>query len=69
MCPIDRRSGVELAIETDRSADAYFPLTPALSLREREHRRQSVGESGAVGKCDARALPFLLPKGEHPPRV
>jgi hypothetical protein len=45
-------------------SEALFPLTPALSSRERENPRQSVGESETVGLSDGRASP--LPPYEHP---
>ena|SRR5436309_13838745 len=41
-----------------------FPLTPALSLGERENRRQSVDESDALGNYTRRASLFPLPEGE-----
>jgi len=41
-----------------------FPLTPALSLRERENPRQRVGESGAPSIFERRAAGLPLPKGE-----
>ncbi len=41
-----------------------FPLTPALSPGEREHRRQSVGESKAVEHIENRASLPPLPEGE-----
>ena len=41
-----------------------FPLTPDLSLRERETRRQSVGECNAPRTIKTRALLFPLPGGE-----
>ncbi len=39
-------------------------LTPALSPGERENRRQSVGETCAIGDFERRALLFPLPEGE-----
>jgi hypothetical protein len=47
-----------------RSADAHFPLTPALSLGERENHRLSFGKSRTVEKCETRARLFPLPEGE-----
>src|SRR5437870_1938144 len=41
-----------------------FPLTPALSLRERGNRRQSAGESGFVETFEGCAQELPLPKGE-----
>jgi hypothetical protein len=41
-----------------------FPLTPALSLGEREPRRSPLAESGRVGPANARAMILPLPKGE-----
>ncbi len=41
-----------------------LPLTPTLSLGERENRRQSAGESETVGTFDGCALQLPLPKGE-----
>src|SRR3989442_660464 len=45
-------------------ASAWFPLTPALSLRERENRRPSVGEYEVVGTFERCALFLPLPEGE-----
>jgi len=36
-----------------RNASVYFPLTPSLSLGERENRRQAVLEPGAVRPAKA----------------
>jgi len=47
-----------------RVANVVFPLTPALSLKERENPRQMFGESSIVGNSEDRALLFPLPKGE-----
>jgi hypothetical protein len=41
-----------------------FPLTPTLSLGEREKPRQSVGEKEIIGTSETRAWRFPLPKGE-----
>ncbi len=41
-----------------------FPLTPALSLRERENRRQRVGEFGALELLEKRTQGPPLPNGE-----
>jgi hypothetical protein len=41
-----------------------FPLTPALSLGERENRHQTVGESGGVGIIEDLPWLFPLPEGE-----
>jgi len=41
-----------------------FPLTPALSPREREVSRQSVGESKVLRTFNTRAWLFPLPEGE-----
>ena len=43
---------------------APFPLTPALSLREREHRRQRIREPEALGIMSVRSLLLPLPEGE-----
>jgi len=45
-------------------SDAAFPLTPALSLGERENRRPLLAEAGRVGTFETRASSFPLPKGE-----
>ena len=76
-------SGAAADEERKRSADVPFPLTPALSPRERENPRQRVGESGASGMIERRSsrLPLLwgcacpaspllrppIPKGLCPP--
>ena len=41
-----------------------FPLTPALSPRERENHRQSVGESKVLGNVENRPSPHPLPQEE-----
>jgi hypothetical protein len=41
-----------------------FPLTPALSPREREKLRPSGGESEIVGVFVSCAMPLPLPEGE-----
>ena len=41
-----------------------FPITPALSPRERENHRQSVGESKVLGNVENRPSLHPLPKGE-----
>ena len=41
-----------------------FPLTPALSLGERENRRQSAGETRPTGTIEGRTLRLPLSKGE-----
>ena len=41
-----------------------FPLTPALSLREREHRRQRIREPKVLGVVATRSLVLPLPEGE-----
>jgi len=41
-----------------------FPLTPALSLRERENCRQSVGETNRRTKFESRPPLLPLPRGE-----
>jgi hypothetical protein len=48
----------------DSPPDVAFPLTPALSLGEREHRRQGLGESTASGMFEQRAAWLPLPEGE-----
>jgi membrane fusion protein, multidrug efflux system len=45
-------------------ADMAFPLTPALSLRERENRRQRVVKSAAPGIFGRRTTCLPLPEGE-----
>src|ERR1035437_10827635 len=46
------------------TAHGLFPLTPALSPRERENSRQSVGESEDAENCEMRPLRLPLPRGE-----
>jgi hypothetical protein len=41
-----------------------FPLTSALSLREREHRMLRHKNSGSAGKLDTVQTILPLPKGE-----
>jgi hypothetical protein len=41
-----------------------FPLTPALSLGEREHRMPRHENSGSAGKLDTGRMILPLPKGE-----
>jgi len=55
---------VQSKAEVVSAMDDCFPLTPALSPRERENRRPSVGEAGIVGISKVRALLFPLPEGE-----
>src|SRR6266566_729272 len=43
---------------------ALFPLTPALSLREREHHRQRIRQSQPLGVVTTRSLVLPLPEGE-----
>jgi len=43
---------------------ALFPLTPALSPRERENRSQAVGETAALEKSENERKLFPLPEGE-----
>ena len=50
--------------DTVRSAGVPFPLTPALSPKERENPRQRVGESGASGMIERRSARLPLPWGE-----
>ena len=45
-------------------ADVPFPLTPALSLGEREKTPPGEGESDAFNKCNGRRAWLPLPKGE-----
>ena len=47
-----------------RTASVSFPLTPALSLGEREDRCQAVHEPGAVRRAKAPEEVPPLPKGE-----
>ncbi len=46
------------------SSHVPFPLTPALSLRERENIHQSVGETAAIEMFGDRIPRLPLPKGE-----
>src|SRR5438128_2011059 len=46
------------------SSGVSFPLTPALSPGEREHRRQSLGESEVLKIGEGRAPGLPLPEGE-----
>jgi len=57
----DRRWRIERYM---REAHDPFPLTPALSLGERENRRQSVGESETAGIFEDRISLHPLPEGE-----
>src|SRR3989442_11065356 len=41
-----------------------FPLTPALSLREREHRRQNIRKPEPLAVVGTRSLVLPLPEGE-----
>ena len=75
--PLNSRNSI---FPPENSARSRFPLTPAIYSengspikarphpgplpQERENRRQSVGESGAVGNFTSRALLFPLPEGE-----
>src|SRR6267378_8155881 len=43
---------------------APFPLTPALSLREREHHRQHLRQPEPLGVVATRSLVLPLPEGE-----
>ena len=54
---------VLLANDTLKS-DVVFPLTPALSLRERGKRGQSFDNSKRASLADALAIILPLPKGE-----
>jgi hypothetical protein len=45
-------------------AGGPFPLTPALSLWEREDRRQLVGKARRAGIIERRTQLLPLPKGE-----
>ena len=47
-----------------RGLDVLFPLTPALSLGERENRSQSLDNPSRGRFSDARAVMLPLPKGE-----
>ena len=51
-------------IGSGSQSDAVFPLTPALSLREREYRGQSLNISWRVRFADALATLLPLPGGE-----
>ena len=46
------------------TASTPFPLTPALSLRERENTPRMVGESGTLASSKSRTPQPPLPKGE-----
>jgi len=56
----------EVAAESPGTADSdvSFPLTPSLSLREREDRRPRVQTPGAPGQRAKRDATLPLPKGE-----
>src|SRR6266478_4560938 len=41
-----------------------FPLTPALSLREREHHRRRIRQQAPLGVVPTRSLGLPLPEGE-----
>ena len=45
-------------------SQVLFPLTPALSLRERENSRLSVGEPEATELFESQTPRLPLPKGE-----
>ena len=64
--PYLRLSGLDaLTIRGNNSgSNVSLPLTPALSLGERENYRQPVGESGDVGISERRASLSPLPGGE-----
>jgi hypothetical protein len=47
-----------------RQSDAAFPLTPALSLGEREDVRQRVREADTLGTVERLSSVLPLPKGE-----
>src|SRR2546428_555355 len=46
------------------SPQGLFPLTPALSLGERENPRPAVGKASVAGTFESRELLFPLPQGE-----
>ena len=50
--------------EADSTSCTAFPLTPALSLGERENRFQSVGMIEAFGLAEGLDAGLPLPKGE-----
>ena len=56
--------GVQRPAWNTSSGSNAFPLTPALSPRERENHRQSVGESTVLGKVESRPSLLPLPRGE-----
>ncbi len=60
--PLPKGARVTLVVTAD--PDEAFPLTPALSPRERENRRQVVGESGAAGIFARQSSLSPLPEGE-----
>src|ERR1035441_1141448 len=47
-------------------SDVAFPLTPALSLGERENGRQRLREAGIAGKVERLKSMTPLPQGEGP---
>jgi hypothetical protein len=51
-------------VATSVKSAALFPLTPSLSLGERENRGPSLGRTGRAGLFVMRMEPFPLPKGE-----
>ena len=57
-------TGASVKTGVPSSADASFPLTPALSPEERENARQSLGEAGAAGMGENRRARLPLPGGE-----
>ena len=57
-------TGAGSSLDKHLSSVASFPLTPALSLREREHRIPSREKSGRFGLLQARPTVLPLPKGE-----
>jgi hypothetical protein len=53
-----------LLVNDTLKSDVFFPLTPALSLRERVKRSQSFDNSKRASLADAPATILPLPKGE-----
>ena len=61
--PCLRLSGLDALTIRGNTIHGISPLTPALSLGERENRRQSAGKSGIVGISERRASLSPLPGG------
>ena len=64
MRPFGRGSDGESDAKSVRAPGASFPLTPTLSLRERENRRQAGREPITVRPAEALERVPPLPEGE-----